>query len=76
MEKVKDIANRIDGRLRDGYGVLYRANKRSAKAPDMRGSVTVAGVEYWLSAWTREGVIGRDPVHGEYLSLSLRRREP
>lgn len=59
----------------DGYGVLYKAKRRHSREPELRGSITVAGVEYWVSAWQRVGQFGRDPVAGEYLSLSLRRRE-
>jgi hypothetical protein len=60
----------------DGHGVLYKAKRRHSREPDLRGSIRIGDQEYWLSGWTRVGQLGRDPVAGEYLSLSLRRREP
>jgi hypothetical protein len=41
-------------------GVLFREqNKKSEKAPDMTGHLTVGGVRYRLAGWTKEGRDGR-----------------
>ena len=37
-------------------GMLARNDKKETeKHPDFKGSINVDGVEYWLSAWVREG---------------------
>ena len=35
----------------------------------MKGSINVEGVEYWVSAWTKEG------QNGKFISLSLTPKE-
>jgi len=53
-------------------GVLFRNDKKqSDKHPDYKGSMQVAGVEYWLSAWINERKDGK----GKYMSLSLQSKE-
>ncbi len=38
---------------KDNSGVLFKNDKRETdKHPHMKGSIMVAGVEYWISAWT------------------------
>jgi hypothetical protein len=32
--------------------------KETEKHPDFKGSINVDGVDYWLSAWVREGKEG------------------
>jgi hypothetical protein len=40
---------------RDNDGVLFLNTKsKSPKAPTFRGSATIAGRSYWVSAWERE----------------------
>jgi len=53
-------------------GVLF--NNREAKgnnerAPDYKGSINVDGVEFWLSAWIKEG------QKGKFMSLSVQPKE-
>ena len=53
-------------------GALFR-NRRmreGKKDPQMQGQATIAGVEYWVSAWTNE-------KNGErYQSLQFKPKEP
>jgi hypothetical protein len=37
--------------------------------PNAKGSCTIEGVEYWLSAWTKEG------KSGKFQSLTFKRKE-
>tara|TARA_R110000868_G_scaffold30354_1_gene112434 strand:+ start:29 stop:277 length:249 start_codon:yes stop_codon:yes gene_type:complete len=52
---------------KNGTGVLFTNNKRETeKHPTMTGKiVTPDGIEYRISAWTKEG------ANGKYLSLAL-----
>lgn len=41
-------------------GILFRNDKRTSdKHPTHRGSITIGGVEYFLSAWVKEGKKGK-----------------
>jgi len=52
-------------------GILVRNNtKHGEHDRDYCGSITVAGVEYWLSGWVKEG------KKGKYLSLSVKSKDP
>ena len=47
---------------RDNDGVLFLNNKRTSdKAPTFRGSATIAGRSYWISAWEKQDKNG-DPM--------------
>jgi hypothetical protein len=50
----------MDTSKKDNSGVLFRNDKKEAhNQPDYKGNITVAGVEYWLSAWIKEGKSGK-----------------
>jgi hypothetical protein len=57
-------------------GILAR-NKRKEKDthPEYTGSVNVEGVEYWLSAWVKEGRDGSKLEGQKYFSLALSRKD-
>ena len=58
----------FDNELR---GALFRNDrKKTDKHPDFTGNVQVEGVEYWMSAWTKQG------AKGSFLSVSLQLKQP
>ncbi len=41
---------------RDRSGTLWKNdNRTSDKHPNAKGSALIDGVEYWVSAWTKDG---------------------
>lgn len=45
---------------KDMEGSLFKNDKKEKDThPHMKGSCTIDGVEYWISAWTNEGAKGR-----------------
>jgi hypothetical protein len=56
-------------------GMLARNDKKETeKHPDFKGSINVDGVEYWLSAWVREGKEGGKMEGRKFFSYLLARR--
>lgn len=54
----------------DNSGVLFRNNnKKTEKHPDYSGNITIDGVEYFLSAWIKEG------AKGKFFGLGVRKKE-
>lgn len=60
----KDYNNTNRGAL------FYNDRKTTDNHPDRTGTINIDGVEYWLSAWDKEG------QKGPYISLSVKRKEP
>jgi len=51
---------------KDNSGVLFSNDKREKEtSPHYKGNITVDGVEYWLSAWVKEG------KNGKFLGLAV-----
>ena len=45
---------------RDNSGTLFKNDKREKDShPHATGSAMIGGVEYWVSAWTKEGAKGK-----------------
>jgi len=55
---------------KDNSGVLFRNDRREKDShPNANGSAIIDGVEYWISAWTKEG------KNGKFQSLSFKRKD-
>jgi hypothetical protein len=57
-------------------GLLARnERKQSDTHPDFTGSINVDGVEYWLSAWVKEGREGSKMAGKKFFSLSVKPKD-
>jgi hypothetical protein len=55
---------------RDNSGSLFKNEKREKDThPHATGSAMIDGVEYWVSAWTKEG------KNGKFQSLAFKKKE-
>jgi hypothetical protein len=55
---------------KDNSGTLFKNDKREKDShPHAKGSAIIDGVEYWVSAWTKDG------SKGKFQSLSFKRKE-
>ena len=51
-------------------GVLFKNDKDgNEKRPDYKGSAEIEGVQYWVSAWIREG------AKGKFMSMKYEAKE-
>jgi hypothetical protein len=56
---------------KDNSGTLFKNDRREKDShPHATGTALIDGVEYWISAWTKDGQKGR------FQSLSFKRKEP
>jgi hypothetical protein len=52
-------------------GALFKNERREKETDaDYRGTINIAGREFWLNAWIKEAKSG-----GKYMSLSIRPKE-
>lgn len=57
-------------------GMLSRnERKEQPNQPDYTGQVNVDGVDYWLSAWVKEGKPGSKMEGKKFFSLALKPKE-
>lgn len=55
---------------KDMSGTLFKNDRREKDShPNATGTAIIDGVEYWVSAWTKDG------VKGKFQSLSFKRKE-
>lgn len=64
------MADEYDNELKGALWVV--PNPESDRHPNMTGSVTVDGVEYWLSGWATRNPEGRRPN----IRLALKAKQP
>ena len=51
-------------------GAIFVNNRKEKDTqPDRQGSINVAGVDYWISGWIKDG------SNGKYMSLSVTPKE-
>lgn len=56
--------------MKENSGTLFKNDKREKDShPHAKGTALIDGVEYWVSAWTKEGAKGR------FQSLSFQKKE-
>ena len=54
----------------DNRGILFRNEDKAKNADrDYQGSITVAGTEYWLSAWIKQG------KRGKFMTVSVKPKQ-
>lgn len=54
----------------DNSGALFKNDKEGHPTwADYKGQITINGVEYWLSAWIKEG------KNGKFMSLSAKPKD-
>jgi hypothetical protein len=57
-------------------GILAKnTTATNVNAPDYKGSINVNGVEYWLSAWTKDVPVGSKISGKKYFQLSIQPKE-
>jgi uncharacterized protein (DUF736 family) len=55
---------------KDGKGTFFPNDRKSAENhPDWKGTVTIAGVQYDLAGWKKQG------QRGEYLGLTIKPKQ-
>ena len=55
---------------KDMSGILFKNDRKEKDShPDYKGSITVDGEEYWLSAWIKRG------ERGTFMSLAVKPKE-
>ena len=62
--------HQMEKRQYDNSGILFKnEDKETDKHPDYKGNITVAGTEYWLSAWIKQG------KKAKFMSLSVKAKD-
>lgn len=57
---------------RTNTGIMSKNDRKEKDShPDVKGSVNIEGVEYWLSGWKKE----RNDGSGSFYSLAFKRKD-
>lgn len=55
---------------RDNSGILFRNDKKTRETDrDYAGNATIAGVEYWISGWVKQG------QNGKFMTFSFKPKD-
>jgi len=55
---------------KENIGSLFKNDRKEKEThPDYKGDINIGGVNYWLSAWVKEG------KNGKFFSLSVNMKE-
>lgn len=55
---------------KNNEGSLFKNEQKEGKQPDYKGSMTIKGQQYWLSAW-----INKDKNGKSYMSLKAKEKD-
>ena len=56
--------------MKEGTGTLFKNDRKEKDShPNAKGTALIDGVEFWVSAWTKDG------AKGKFQSLSFQRKE-
>lgn len=56
---------------KDLNGILFKNDRKvQSNHPDYQGNCTIAGVQYWMSAWIKDGKEGR-----KFLSFAFKPKD-
>lgn len=56
---------------RDNSGALFKNEKKETlDQPDYKGTITIGGVSYWLSAWIKTSAAGN-----KFMSIAAKRKD-
>jgi hypothetical protein len=67
------IGDHVMQKKYENSGILFRNDDKDpndVRDRDYQGTITVAGTEYWLTGWVKEG------KNGKFLSLSVKLKKP
>jgi hypothetical protein len=57
-------------------GILARNDRKTTdKHPDFSGSCEIAGVQYWISGWVKEGKPGSKMQGNRFFSLAFKAKD-
>lgn len=56
--------------IRDNTGTLFKNDRKEKDShPDYQGNALIGGVDYWISAWIKDG------KNGKFMSLAFKPKE-
>jgi len=71
--RIERMGQMADREQRPNSGVLFKNIEKAEGGhdnwPDYKGSIQVAGVDYWLSAWIKKG------KKGKFMTLAVKAKE-
>lgn len=56
-------------------GVMFKNDKTHDAQPDYRGSIDVAGVQYWMSGWIKTSGPNSKSPGSKFLSVAIEQKD-